>query len=50
VFVLLTGSWLAFSAGNDLNEMQRLITDPTFNNKGSHFSTRSTADRAAASP
>ena len=37
--VLLTGSGRAFSAGNDLNEMQRRITDPTFNNKGSHFST-----------
>jgi len=36
--VLLTGSGRAFSAGNDLNEMQRRITDPTFN-KGSHFST-----------
>jgi len=36
--VLLTGAGRAFSAGNDLNEMQRRITDPTFN-KGSHFST-----------
>ena len=36
--VLLTGSGRAFSAGNDLNEMQRRITDPAFN-KGSHFST-----------
>ena len=36
--VLLTGSGRAFSAGNDLNEMQRRITDPTFN-KGSLFST-----------
>ena len=36
--VLLTGSGRASSAGNDLNEMQRRITDPTFN-KGSHFST-----------
>ncbi len=37
--VLLTGSGRAFSAGNDLNEMQRRITDPTFNEQGSHFST-----------
>ncbi len=37
--VLLTGAGRAFSAGNDLNEMQRRITDPTFNEQGSHFST-----------
>ena len=37
--VLLTGAGRAFSAGNDLNEMQRRITDPTFNDQGSHFST-----------
>jgi enoyl-CoA hydratase/carnithine racemase len=37
--VLLTGAGRAFSAGNDLNEMQRRITDPEFNEKGSHFST-----------
>lgn len=36
--VLLTGAGRAFSAGNDLNEMQRRITDPTFNEQGSHFS------------
>jgi enoyl-CoA hydratase/carnithine racemase len=35
--VLLTGAGRAFSAGNDLNEMQRRITDPTFNEQGSHF-------------
>jgi enoyl-CoA hydratase/carnithine racemase len=35
--VLLTGAGRAFSAGNDLNEMQKRITDPTFNNQGSHF-------------
>ena len=29
--VLLTGAGRAFSAGNDLNEMQRRITDPAFN-------------------
>jgi enoyl-CoA hydratase/carnithine racemase len=37
--VLLTGSGRAFSAGNDLVEMQRRITDPAFNEQGSHFST-----------
>ena len=37
--VLLTGSGRAFSAGNDLNEMHRRITDPEFNAQGSHFST-----------
>lgn len=37
--VLLTGEGRAFSAGNDLNEMQRRITDPEFNAAGSHFTT-----------
>ncbi|OBI74781.1 enoyl-CoA hydratase/isomerase family protein [Mycobacterium sp. E740] len=37
--VLLTGAGRAFSAGNDLNEMQRRITDPAFNEQGSHFTT-----------
>ncbi|OBB70825.1 enoyl-CoA hydratase/isomerase family protein [Mycobacterium sp. 852014-52144_SCH5372336] len=37
--VLLTGEGRAFSAGNDLNEMQRRITDPAFNEQGSHFTT-----------
>jgi enoyl-CoA hydratase/carnithine racemase len=37
--VLLTGQGRAFSAGNDLNEMQRRITDPEFNQQGSHFTT-----------
>ena len=37
--VLLTGEGRAFSAGNDLNEMQRRITDPDFNEQGSHFTT-----------
>ena len=37
--VLLTGAGRAFSAGNDLNEMQRRITDPAFNRQGSHFTT-----------
>lgn len=36
--VLLTGAGRAFSAGNDLNEMQRRITDPAFHEQGSHFS------------
>jgi enoyl-CoA hydratase/carnithine racemase len=35
--VLLTGNGRAFSAGNDLNEMQTRITNPEFNNQGSHF-------------
>src|SRR5438309_3716971 len=29
----------AFSAGNDLKEMQKRITDPAFNSRGSHFTT-----------
>ncbi len=37
--VLLTGTGRAFSAGNDLNEMQQRITDPSFNEQGSHFPT-----------
>jgi enoyl-CoA hydratase/carnithine racemase len=37
--VMLTGAGRAFSAGNDLNEMQARITDPAFNERGSHFST-----------
>jgi enoyl-CoA hydratase/carnithine racemase len=37
--VLLTGAGRAFSAGNDLNEMQARITDPSFNQRGSHFTT-----------
>lgn len=37
--VLLTGEGRAFSAGNDLNEMQRRISDPAFNDQGSHFTT-----------
>jgi enoyl-CoA hydratase/carnithine racemase len=37
--VLLTGAGRAFSAGNDLNEMQQRITDPSFNDRGSYFST-----------
>jgi enoyl-CoA hydratase/carnithine racemase len=35
--VLLTGAGRAFSAGNDLNEMQARITDPEMANRGSHF-------------
>ncbi|OBG97143.1 crotonase [Mycobacterium sp. E136] len=35
--VVLTGEGRAFSAGNDLVEMQRRITDPAFNEQGSHF-------------
>ena len=41
--VLLTGEGRAFSAGNDLVEMQRRITDPEFNEQGSHFTTMITA-------
>jgi enoyl-CoA hydratase/carnithine racemase len=35
--VLLTGNGRAFSAGNDLKEMQARITDPALANVGSHF-------------
>jgi enoyl-CoA hydratase/carnithine racemase len=35
--VLLTGAGRAFSAGNDLREMQARITDPEMANQGSHF-------------
>jgi enoyl-CoA hydratase/carnithine racemase len=35
--VLLTGTGRAFSAGNDLNEMQARITDPEMADQGSHF-------------
>jgi enoyl-CoA hydratase/carnithine racemase len=35
--VLLTGAGRAFSAGNDLNEMQARITDPDFASRESHF-------------
>jgi enoyl-CoA hydratase/carnithine racemase len=35
--VLLTGNGRAFSAGNDLTEMQARITDPSMAEAGSHF-------------
>lgn len=35
--LLLTGNGRAFSAGNDLKEMQARITDPALANRGSHF-------------
>lgn len=35
--LLLTGNGRAFSAGNDLNEMQSRITDPALADQGSHF-------------
>ncbi|MBV9721234.1 MAG: enoyl-CoA hydratase/isomerase family protein [Mycobacterium sp.] len=37
--VLLTGAGRAFSAGNDLNEMQARISDPQMADQGSHFTT-----------
>jgi enoyl-CoA hydratase/carnithine racemase len=37
--VLLTGTGRAFSAGNDLNEMQARILDPERATQGSHFTT-----------
>ncbi len=37
--VLLTGAGRAFSAGNDLTEMQARITDPEMASQGSHFTT-----------
>jgi enoyl-CoA hydratase/carnithine racemase len=48
--VLLTGAGRAFSAGNDLNEMHRRITDPTCNEQGSHFSTMIDALTALSKP
>ena len=35
--LMLTGNGRAFSAGNDLKEMQARITDPALANQGSHF-------------
>jgi enoyl-CoA hydratase/carnithine racemase len=48
--VLLTGAGRAFSAGNDLKEMQKRITDPAFNSQGSHFTTMIDALTALPKP
>ena len=37
--IVLKGAGRAFSAGHDLKEMQKRITDPAFNSRGSHFTT-----------